>query len=83
MRVECILPFAEQEKANHRPFMPLHGLAASPLQGCEVGGTPVRWRLMMMYQDHSILSYEISRSTAGTGQVNVNGVGAGLESVVV
>ena len=71
MRAECILPFANQEKENRRPFAPLHGIAAGPVQGSDgVGGRREgmgmgegrrRWRLMMMYQDHSVLSYEISR----------------------
>ena len=62
MRVECILPFAHQEKANQRPFAPLHGIAVGPLQGYEtVEEERKRWRLLMMYQDHSILSYEIAR----------------------
>lgn len=78
MRVECILPFAHQERANERPFAPLHGIAASPLQGCsdkvrgtggrkDGGGKAERWRLMMMYQDHSILSYEIGRQSGSPG----------------
>lgn len=78
MRIEHILPFEEQEVQLHRPFQPLHGIAASPLQQ----GTKLlpedqcRWRLMLMYADHSILSYEISRkgsrdSTIGVGSVLV------------
>jgi hypothetical protein len=63
MKVEAILPFAEQERQNQRSGYPLHGIAASPLQGCE-GKRSGRWRLMMMYQDHSILSYELSRRNA-------------------
>jgi hypothetical protein len=63
MKVEAILPFAEQERQNQRSGYPLHGIAASPLQGSE-GKRSGRWRLMMMYQDHSILSYELSRRNA-------------------
>ncbi|KAF2722100.1 hypothetical protein K431DRAFT_60069 [Polychaeton citri CBS 116435] len=62
MRSVVTLPFASQEKAGQRPFAPLHGIATGPIQGTE--GLPdgqKRWRLMMMYQDHSILSYEICR----------------------
>lgn len=64
MRVECILPFASQERRNERPFALLHGLAAGPMQGYE-GAKKERktWRVMLMYQDHSILSYEISRNS--------------------
>ena len=35
MRVECILPLASQEAASQRPFAPLHGIAAGPMQGTE------------------------------------------------
>lgn len=62
MRVECILPFFSQERENQRPFAPLHGLAVGPMQGSErPEKAQRRWRVMLMYQDHSILSYEISR----------------------
>ena len=63
LRAECILPFESQEKAGQRPFSPLHGIAVGPIQGTETvknGGK--RWRLMMMYQDHSVLSYELQRT---------------------
>ncbi|SMR59255.1 unnamed protein product [Zymoseptoria tritici ST99CH_1E4] len=63
MRVEHILPFAEQEKRGERPFMPLLGIAAGPMQGTEdLPAERQRWRFMMYYCDHSVLSYEISRS---------------------
>lgn len=62
MRIECILPLAEQERGNQRPFAPLHGLAVGPMQGSEEAKEECsRWRVMLMYQDHSILSYEVSR----------------------
>ncbi|KAK4550483.1 hypothetical protein LTR36_000062 [Oleoguttula mirabilis] len=67
MRVECILPFAHQEKGGERPVAPLHGIAASPVQGAG----QKRWRLMMMYQDHSILSYEIARRPARDAAVDI------------
>ena len=60
MKVAAVLPFAEQERQNQRSSYPLHGIAVSPLQGSE-GKKKGRWRLMMMYQDNSILSYELSR----------------------
>jgi hypothetical protein len=69
-RAECILPFESQEKAGQRPFSTLHGIAVGPIQGTEnmKDGGKSRWRLMMMYQDHSILSYEIRRTKeAGVG----------------
>lgn len=74
MRVERIVPFASQEQQMQRPFAPLLGIAAGPLQGTEKN--PNRWRLMLTYADHSILSYEISRRGARDSAVN-------LESVVV
>ncbi|GAB7327242.1 hypothetical protein MBLNU13_g11137t1 [Cladosporium sp. NU13] len=64
LRPECILPFESQEKAGQRPFSPLHGIAVGPIQGTENGknGGKVRWRLIMMYQDYSTLSYELRRT---------------------
>ncbi|RMZ17634.1 hypothetical protein D0860_00302 [Hortaea werneckii] len=71
MRVECILPFERQEKDGARPFAPLHGIAAAPVQdGAETLGFAGqrRWRVMLTYQDHSVLSYELSRQRgAGDG----------------
>lgn len=70
MRAECVLPFKSQEKAGQRPFSALHGIAVGPIQGTEnrTNTGKTRWRLMMMYQDHSILSYELRRTkTAGLG----------------
>ncbi|EME47881.1 hypothetical protein DOTSEDRAFT_69718 [Dothistroma septosporum NZE10] len=62
MRLEHVLPFADQEKAGARPFAPLAGIASGPIQGTEhLAMEKRRWRLMMMYTDHSVLSYEISR----------------------
>ncbi len=74
MRVTAILPFSSQEE-KWRPFVPLHGLAVAPVQGR--GREEGRWRLMMLYQDHSILSYELRRERYEGGQ------GGGVESVVV
>lgn len=76
LRVECILPFESQEKAGQRPFSPLHGIAVGPIQGTEnvKDSGKTRWRLMMMYQDHSILSYELrrtQRASAGVGELVV------------
>ncbi|KAK3670927.1 hypothetical protein LTR78_009205 [Recurvomyces mirabilis] len=73
MRIECILPFAHQELQNQRPFQPLHGIAVGPVQGTDnMSDERKRWRLMMMYQDHSILSYEISRRRARDSGVEVD-----------
>lgn len=74
MKIEAILPFAEQERQNLRSGYPLHGIAASPLQGTN-GKKGRRWRLLMMYQDHSILSYELSRrNVTGDSGVDVGTV---------
>lgn len=64
LRAECTLPFESQEKAGQRPFSPLHGIAVGPIQGTEnvKNRGKKRWRLIMMYQDHSILSYELQRA---------------------
>lgn len=76
MRIEHILPFDEQEQQMHRPFQPLHGIATSPVQQ----GTALlpedqcRWRLMLMYADHSILSYEISRKGSHDSAVDIGSV---------
>ncbi|KAK0932776.1 hypothetical protein LTR29_015628 [Friedmanniomyces endolithicus] len=76
MRVKCILPFAHQEAENGRPYAPLHGIAVGPIQGTEgLRDERKRWRLMMMYQDHSVFSYEIKRSRARNS-------GIGLEVLV-
>lgn len=73
LRAECVLPFEAQERAGQRPFSPLHGIAVGPVQGAESVKDESRrkWRLMMMFQDHSILSYEIRRTGARVGVGNV------------
>ena len=61
-RIDHILPFASQEAAGFRPPCPLAGVAVGPMQGTESAPDELkRWRLMIMYQDHSVLSYEIAR----------------------
>jgi len=75
MRVECILPYESQEKAGQRPFSPLHGIATGPIQGSERGEEgKKRWRLMMMYQDHSVLSYKIRRKEMQDVDVGLAGL---------
>lgn len=69
LRVEAILPTIAQEKENLRPFAPLHGIAAAPMQGDEaVSSLRKRWRLLLMYQDHTVLSYELARKAEGGPQ---------------
>ena len=70
-KIECILPFNSEEGKGMRPRRPLMGMAVGPIQGQEtalqqdsprMGTRPRRrFRLLMMYFDHTILSYEISR----------------------
>lgn len=66
MRVDCILPFPDQDQNGDRPFMPLLGIAVGPIQGTERRSEGERrWRLMMTYYDHTVLSYEIRRGIGG------------------
>ncbi|KAI5367991.1 Putative ribonucleotide reductase, transcriptional regulator Crt10 [Septoria linicola] len=76
MRIEHILPFQSQEEQVHRPFQPLHGIAASPIQqgGARLPESQRRWRLMLMYADHSILCYEISRRRSRDSAVDLGTV---------
>lgn len=70
-KIECILPFHSEEGKGMRPRRPLMGMAVGPIQGQEKPlpqdsprmGTQARrrFRLLMIYCDHTILSYEISR----------------------
>ena len=57
-RVDHILPSYTHEIRGFRPPVPLLGVAVSPLQGQR---DRKRWRLIMQYYDHSILTYELSR----------------------
>jgi len=65
MRLDHLLPFSSQEQRKQRPTQPLVGLAASPLQGSRGTGSSARCRIMLLYQDHTILSYEIVREDVG------------------
>ena len=70
-KIECILPFSSEESGGMRPRKPLMGMAVGPVQGHEtplpgqspkmMTERPRRFRLLMTYCDHTILSYEISR----------------------
>lgn len=74
-RVDHILPFASQEAAGHRPPAPLHGIAVGPMQGSQdLPDELKRWRLIVMYQDHSVLNYEVGKARsagAEAGGLNV------------
>ena len=82
-RVDWIIPLKSQEDRDVRPEAPLMGIAVSPVQGQgdqgeiadEDGVGPDasgrlgtrKYRIMLVYAEHTILSYEIDRSTTGTG----------------
>lgn len=73
LRLDHMLPLASQERAGHRPNAPLHGIAVGPLQGTEhLAVDQQRWRLMLMYQEHTVLSYEIGKDR--DGEVDVRDV---------
>lgn len=62
MRLDWILPFKSQEEDGLRPERKMVGMAVGPVQG-QLGksllGSQRKWRLMMYYADHSVLSYEL------------------------
>lgn len=60
-RVECILPRTEDEEEGLRPNLPLFGIAVGPLQVAKAGLGNRRWRIILHYYDHTVLSYELSR----------------------
>ncbi len=80
-KIECILPFNSEETKGLRPRRPLMGMAVGPIQGQETAlphesprvgvPTPRRFRLLMVYCDHTILSYEISRADGEEGVIVV------------
>ena len=61
-RVSNVLPLQSQESRSLRPMTPLLGVAVGPVQGQSTTNLgPRRYRLLMTYYDHTILSYEILR----------------------
>lgn len=81
-RPEWLLPFRAQEDVGKRPMVALLGMAIGPVQGCgRMSGSATdeardpkvlangtrRFRLILTYYDHTILSYEIWRSIADSG----------------
>ena len=71
-RVEWVLPTKSDEDKHRKVknLRPLHGMALGPVQvGDDVGGKvggggpamPRRYRLMLHYRNHDILSYELTR----------------------
>ncbi|KAL2685441.1 hypothetical protein Neosp_006539 [[Neocosmospora] mangrovei] len=62
-RVERVLPTQSDEEEHRRVLRPMHGMALSPIQtDGGVGALPRRYRLMLHYRNHDILSYELTRN---------------------
>ncbi|KAM0427467.1 hypothetical protein ACHAPT_007427 [Fusarium lateritium] len=70
-RVEWVLPTQSDEEEYRRVLRPMHGMALSPIHegdgdgdGLAGGGAgmPRRYRLMLHYRNHDILSYELTRN---------------------
>ncbi|OJD31860.1 ribonucleotide reductase transcriptional regulator crt10 [Diplodia corticola] len=66
-RIDWILPFQDQEEEGSRPLAPLVGIATGPVQGMlgRQADYSRRWRLLMMYADNSVLSYELGKAREG------------------
>ncbi|KAG9257815.1 uncharacterized protein F5Z01DRAFT_670476 [Emericellopsis atlantica] len=69
MRLEAVLP-RKSEEARYRRHdgtkRPLHGLAVGRVPQARGGDrqaaeTPLRYRIMLHYRDHTILTYEVTR----------------------
>lgn len=66
-KIETVLPTRSERESHVCSQLPLLGIAVSPIQGHEenhplrVG--PRRYRLLMTYYCHTLLSYEIYRET--------------------
>ena len=81
--IDWILPFKSQEDKGVRPEAPLLGIAVSPVQGQansgdvtdddgsnpDVGRRPCtrKYRIMLVYSEHTVLCYEIKRPIYGNG----------------
>ncbi|PSK45236.1 hypothetical protein B9Z65_2376 [Elsinoe australis] len=75
LRLEAVLPTRRQEREGLRPQAQLYGVAVGPMQGTQEGGVgEERWRVMIMFFDETILSYEIRRERDG---------GLGVEGLVI
>ena len=71
MRLDWVLPLASQEDRKERPMEVLVGIATAPLQGLDDdddgavgkarGEEKRRWRLVLTYADHTVLTYELWR----------------------
>lgn len=62
------------------------GVSASASASADAGAGAVeegdeRWRLLLMFQDHSVLAYEIGRK--GDGHWGSGGVGVGVGGIMI
>jgi hypothetical protein len=74
-RLDWLLPLASQEERGERPESRLAGIAVSPVQGRigkAIGEIARKWRLLLYYVDHSVLTYELSKKS-----------GAGFDELVI
>ncbi|ODA79571.1 hypothetical protein RJ55_05165 [Drechmeria coniospora] len=70
-RVDWVLPRRSDEQNHRKTLRPLHGMAVGPVQeGGDRTSAPRRYRLMLHYRNHDILTYEISRD-ASSGKLYV------------
>ena len=63
-RVEYVLPRRSDQEARKTPDRPLHGIAVGPVApdgDATSAATPKRFRLMIHFRNHEILTYELTR----------------------
>ena len=63
-RVEYVLPRRSDEEARRAPQRPLHGIAVGPVVqdgDATSAAIPKRFRLMIHFRNHDILTYELTR----------------------
>jgi hypothetical protein len=72
MRAECVLPSVTDEAIHRKTVRPMHGVAVGRISDSVPGRKlGLRYRLMLHYVTHDILSYEISRDHQ-TGRICVS-----------
>lgn len=77
-RVDVVLPTKGQEARNERPTEVLVGIASGPVfdasyEDCCVSNgvfRPRRWKLLLLYMDETVLSYEIWRDRPLNARAN-------------